>query len=147
MSSVDLTIPVEVDLHTKIIGSGGAEDTKLSSNGTLHRKNDAVYLRYEEVINETEKVGTTIKILADEITIIRKGAVSMRQRFSPGTEKEGTYESPYGPIPISTKTDKIDFDWNEKVQTGYLSMDYQVLFQGEEAGYHHMLIKLRGEER
>ncbi|WP_408008672.1 DUF1934 domain-containing protein [Pseudalkalibacillus sp. A8] len=144
---MDVTIPVEVDLHTKIIDSGATEDSKLSSNGTLYRKNGAVYLRYEEMINEKDKVNTTIKILTDEITIIRQGAVSMRQRFSPGTEKEGTYESPYGPIQISTKTDKIDFDWNETVQKGYLSMDYQVLFQGEEAGYHQMLIKLRGEER
>ncbi len=142
-----MTIPIEVELHTKITESGTTEDSSLSSSGTLYRKNDAVYLRYEEVINEADKVNTTIKIQNDEITIIRQGAVSMRQRFIPGAEKEGTYGSPYGPIQIATRTEKVDFDWNEAELKGHLSMEYQVLFQGEEAGYHQMLIKLRGEER
>ncbi|WP_221567342.1 DUF1934 domain-containing protein [Alkalihalobacillus sp. TS-13] len=144
---MDITIPIEVDLHTKITESGATEDTSLSSSGTLYRKNDTVYLRYEEVINGTDKVNTTIKIQNDDITIIRQGAVSMRQRFAPGVEKEGTYESPYGPIQIATRTEKVDFDWNEAEKKGHLSLDYQVLFQGEESGYHQMLIKLRGEER
>lgn len=139
-------IPVKVMLHTKVTDSGEEEETKLSSDGTLYRKSDAVYLRYDEVLNENDNVNTTIKIKDEDITIIRSGAVSMKQRFTPGGLKEGTYESPYGPIQIATKTDSIDFEWHELEQVGHLTLNYRVLFQGEEAGYHELAIKLRGEE-
>lgn len=139
-------IPVKVMLHTKITDSGENEDTKLTSDGTILRKADAVYLRYDEMLNDTDQVNTTIKIKDEDITIIRSGAVSMKQRFAPGSLKEGTYESPYGPIQIATRTESMDFEWHENSQEGKLSLNYQVLFQGEEAGYHELEIKLRGEE-
>jgi uncharacterized beta-barrel protein YwiB (DUF1934 family) len=139
-------IPVKIVLHTKITDSGENEDTKLTSDGTIYWKSDAVYLRYDEMMNETDKVNTTIKIKDEDITIIRSGAVSMKQRFAPGSLKEGTYESPYGPIQIATKTETMDFQWHEGTQEGKLSLNYRVLFQGEEAGFHELVIKLRGEE-
>lgn len=147
MNSVDAkSIPVNVSLHTKVTDAGETDHTELKSDGTLFQKSDAVYLRYDEVMNDNDKVQTTIKIKQEDVTIIRSGAVSMKQRFAANTLKEGTYESPYGPIQIATKTDSLDFRWHDETREGKLTLNYRVLFQGEEAGYHELTIKLKGEK-
>ncbi|WP_257347513.1 DUF1934 domain-containing protein [Pseudalkalibacillus decolorationis] len=142
---MDASTPITVTFHSISDQSGQNEETQFSALGNLYEKETAIYIRYDEEINESDKVNTTIKITNDDATIIRRGAVSMRQQFIPGTLTAGTYGSVYGPIQIAMDTKTMEFDWNERTKRGSLSLEYDVLFEGEKTGRHQLSIKLKGE--
>ncbi|WLD93207.1 DUF1934 domain-containing protein [Alkalihalobacillus sp. AL-G] len=142
---MDDSTPITISLHSISDQSGEQEEIRFSAPGTLYQKESATYVRYEEVINETDKVNTTIKITDGDATIIRRGAVSMRQQFIQGEQTDGTYGSLYGPIKIGTDTKSMDFKWDERTKVGALSLEYRVLFEGEETGNHQLSIRLKGE--
>ncbi|MBU9724317.1 MULTISPECIES: DUF1934 domain-containing protein [Bacillaceae] len=144
-------IPVMIEMTT-IIKDGSQKDTNsFSTKGHMFEKGRAVFLRFLEPIegDEAETV-QTVKIQGNEMTVLRKGAISMNQRFIPGTTTEGMYQSPYGPMAMRTKTKDVLFDWNERtgnsVGSGMIRLRYSLQLQGSKAGDYDMRVKIKEDE-
>lgn len=107
------------------------ETYELWLTGKLHRKSESIYLQYEEIQDE-KKVQTTVKISQNEALILRKGAVNMRLQFKEAGNQRGKYESEYGTLEVTTKTDVLLFE--ETAHGGKLNLEYDLIIGGQPVG-------------
>ncbi|WP_088036748.1 DUF1934 domain-containing protein [Evansella clarkii] len=136
-------LPVAVLMNTTIRDSGRKDTTEIKAEGLLFQKGASVFLRFQEPDEEAGKTVQTIKIKNEEMSVIRKGAVTMNQRFIQGAETEGMYHSPYGPMEMITKTKEVYYNWNSTSKTGKLRLRYNLRLQGGNAGDYDMRVTIR----
>lgn len=137
--------PVCIEIET-VIDMGDSRDrdrSTMTARGMMYRKEETMFFSYQEKL-EIGNVTSLIKLVNDEVTITRRGAVSMRQVFIPGKRTDGMYRSPYGAIPMSTKTDEIHFDWNPDKANGILRLCYELYMQGKKTGHYFVTMKMEG---
>ncbi|WP_066176049.1 DUF1934 domain-containing protein [Bacillus marinisedimentorum] len=141
MKDASNAVPVTVRLVTEITEQQRKDEKiTMESDGYLHEKAGGIYLTYEETMEGTGSVKTIVKMKNEEVTILRSGAVSMRQQFRQGEETAGHYNSPYGPMEMMTKTHHIESNWHEQPAEGKLKLYYQLSMQGERIGIHRLTI-------
>ena len=99
---------VKVQLNTTITAGEEKETFELTTNGTLQKKGETWYLRYDEVHSDMENVHTILKWAPEEVFIMRSGKVKMRQRFIKDLMTVGNYESPYGTMQMLTTSKSMD---------------------------------------
>ena len=111
---------IQYDEHSKI------DAISINTTGTLHEKNDDIYLMYKES-HEGVEVTTSIKISGQEITIKRFGGSNSTMVFEKDKTHTTKYRTPYGLFLIETytrylsvnvdesKSVKIDLDYDIKV--------------------------------
>ncbi|WP_096203008.1 DUF1934 domain-containing protein [Bacillus sp. FJAT-45350] len=133
-------IDVDVTLRVNRIQNGNKQLDHIKTVGQLHEKNQSLYLHYEEELEEVGKVRTLIKVTDADVTIIRQGAVQMRQPFLLHKTTSGTYHSPFGLLEMETTTNELQFEWSKEKQSGQLILSYQLLLQGEDGGEHELTI-------
>jgi uncharacterized beta-barrel protein YwiB (DUF1934 family) len=107
------------------------ETIKQEAVGTFYPKEGGWYLVYKE--QETE-VSTTIKAYHDKVTIIRTGAVRMRQEYVKNMSTEGKYEAPYGFFWMKTDTKRIE--WKEN----FLLLRYRLQMNEDDLGLYEVKI-------
>ncbi|ADU32351.1 DUF1934 domain-containing protein [Evansella cellulosilytica] len=139
------SIPVEIQMKTTIRDGNQQDTSVMKSTGHLIQKSLSTFLRFEEPNEENEKQLTmqTVKIQNGEVTVIRKGAVTMNQRFIPGIETEGMYHSKFGSLLMITKTNKADFQWDDVNSEGQLHLTYTLTLQGAKAGDYEMRVSIK----
>jgi uncharacterized beta-barrel protein YwiB (DUF1934 family) len=120
-----------------------AEKHHTNTDGMLIHKGEATYLQYKEEIEGAGSVNNVIKITNDGILIIRSGSVSMKQKFLIGQTTKGMYDSPYGQLWMETKTDKMNFRYNQQKKEGDLLLSYGLVLQGEDTGKHTIKISFQ----
>jgi uncharacterized beta-barrel protein YwiB (DUF1934 family) len=130
--------PIKIKVVTEM-GYGAQKETLTQvAEGVYFEKNNATYFLYEELHDENVRVKTTVKVKSDLVTVIRTGAVQMKQHFIKNEETASIYRSVHGPMEMVTKTETIDFRWNEAKAKGKLKLAYLLTMQGEKVGKHRM---------
>ena len=104
---------------------------ELWATGTLFEKRGNFYLKYEEM-QDDNKINTTVKMGESEALILRSGGVNMRLPFIANTEQNGSYESEYGVLVVSTMTRKIAFEQNQ--HDGNFVVQYDLNVSGQPVG-------------
>lgn len=103
------------------------ETINLETKGTLTLKGNQYYLVYEEV-QEEKVIRTTVKLSGKTALILRSGGVKMRLPFEHGELQNGSYDTPYGTIMITTNTKHLHFD------EGHFQVEYELIINDEVAG-------------
>jgi uncharacterized beta-barrel protein YwiB (DUF1934 family) len=140
-------VPILVELETTIKDGSRQEKTTVQANGTLTPKGETTYIRYDEEMPEVGHVRNMIRVGQNEATIIRNGAVKMRQRFRQGMTTEGQYESPVGVISMETTTKRFDYERGSAEGIGRLNLVYHLMLQGQQAGQFELTMKLKEVSR
>lgn len=137
---------VEKNVKIKVIStihpkSGEQQTFELWVQGTLIKKSEKLYLRYEEII-EDKNIRTTVKLDDENPLILRSGAVNMRLPFSKVGRQNGHYDTMYGTLPLETKTNELYFNHNEeKSISGTFCVQYDLIISGQSVGQYTVEIQ------
>ncbi|WP_425454708.1 DUF1934 domain-containing protein [Falsibacillus pallidus] len=138
-------IPVKIELKTKIKHDEQQETYELVAFGRYYQKGKSIYIKYDE-IQEEGTVNTIVKITEGEAVILRSGALKMRLSFIKGNEMNGSYDSPYGTLLLTTRTKELQLDQSSEGKIdGHFDLRYQLLMQGSSVGVYEMNIKFKEE--
>ena len=99
------------------------------SKGTLYEKDGLFYITYRENPEEFGKTTTTIKVKNDRIELLRTGNVSSRLVFSKDRPFEGSYNTPYGSLPLRLIVAEMKIDIGD--ESGSIFMKYSLDFAGD----------------
>jgi|HigsolmetaGSP12D_1036236.scaffolds.fasta_scaffold00069_29 uncharacterized beta-barrel protein YwiB (DUF1934 family) len=75
--------------------------------GTLYRRGNAVYVRYEETDEQQGVSSVTVKWDGDTLRILRRGRVASDQSFAPGGRRAGSYDAPPVKLRLETETTRL----------------------------------------
>lgn len=109
---------IQYDEHSKI------DTINISTIGTLHKKNNDVYLMYKEN-HEGVEVTTSMKISEKEITIKRFGGSNSTMVFEQGKTHTTKYRTPYGLFNIETHTRYLDINVDDSKPIK-IDLDYDI---------------------
>lgn len=135
----EIGIPVKINLKTEIVRDfTDKEMMELIVFGTFVKKNDTVYLIYDEV-QEKGNIHTIVKFNdKNGAAITRKGLVNMRLSFVENEQKTGNYRTGLGSFLLHTHTEKLAFSWNPELNKGNLDIQYNFFMEEEHVGYYKM---------
>lgn len=136
---------MQVHLSTEHTGEDGAvERQQLTAKGDGWLHSDQWVVRFVEQETGRDPVMTTIKAKEHQLTLIRRGGVTMRQVFDPAMETRGRYEHPYGQLEMITKTEHLH---RSKRKEGWrMEWVYHLHLNGVEAGTFHITLTVKPEK-
>jgi uncharacterized beta-barrel protein YwiB (DUF1934 family) len=134
--------PIHLKQVTEIRDGFRKETVVFETNGLYYLKGNTVYLNFEEE-QEAGKVKTIVKITDEEVTVLRSGAANMRHVFRKSEETVGNYQSPLGHFIMKTKTENVQYQYNEKTKKGQLFFSYILQLQNQQAGRYSITITFR----
>ncbi|MED1202884.1 DUF1934 domain-containing protein [Heyndrickxia acidicola] len=134
-------LPVKVHLKTKVQQDEQADTFELALFGRYYEKGNAAFLKYDEVL-EDGTIHTIVKLSDDNALILRSGALKMRLPFNRNGKKNGSYDSPYGTLLLSTDTKQLDHvrEHAGELIKGTLTIEYDLWMQDNMAGNYQMVI-------
>lgn len=134
------SIPVAIKVKTEVFQHNELKEYFLEEEGQVVRIGEALYIRYEEVMEGIEKpVPVTMKILPDgSVQLIRAGEVRMRLKFDYQKEIETNYQTPYGTMGIKTFTNNIRVSLKDRPFSGNVLIDYDLFGGNEKLGVYHL---------
>lgn len=89
-------------------GDGKLTKIEMSADGEYTMRGGKHYVKYKDSsIDKDNPVSTVLRIAAEELTVIRQGAVSGTQRFAAGLVHRSPYHTPYGELDLSLETTKL----------------------------------------
>jgi len=136
-------IPVQLR-QVAVIRDGAREETVvLEVEGIYYIKGKTVYLQFVEE-NELGRVNNIVKIAPDEVTVLRSGAVEMRQTFRSQQEMPGHYKTVFGRWALATKADAIEFQYDDRRKQGQLFLSYELMLEHERSGRHTLTLTFKG---
>ncbi|MFA7636530.1 MAG: DUF1934 domain-containing protein [Monoglobales bacterium] len=100
-----------------------------SAKGTVFYKGGLLYILYKENPDEFGKTQTTIKIKGDRLELIRTGSINSRLVFCTESPYEGSYDTPYGSLPLKIKVESLEIDADET--SGSIFMRYKLDLAGD----------------
>lgn len=119
---------VKVQLVSTIRHPNVQEETiNIKTKGILTLKGEQYYLVYEETQNE-KTIRTTVKLSGQNALILRSGGVKMRLPLERGEFQNGSYETQYGTMIITTNTKHLHFE------VGRFQVEYELIINEEVAG-------------
>ena len=120
---------------------GHVERMCRSMRGRYCFKGGKHYLRYEDrPADGQDRVPTTIKLSADEMVILRHGAVTAEQRFVPERETRAEYHTPYGVMELVMQTHVLQSAFDGA--SGYARVAYHLSANGAPVGKYEVEIKV-----
>lgn len=132
-------MPVRVHIQTTYWSEDEKQVIELTVFGQLYKKRTAYFLQYEEV-HEEGKMKTIIKLTENEAVIMRSGLLKMRMRLRETERLRGTYETPYGNLPIYTKAKQIKHVFDEQHTQGTITLHYDLMIDGSQTGTYHLQV-------
>jgi len=143
MSSTGLAVNIE--MKTTIKDGKRKEIHTMEATGELFQRGKLIVLRFLEPKEESQEQTTTqtVRLSPDGMTVQRKGAITMNQRFVPGVATEGMYHSAFGPMSMITDTTKVDYNWDQGGLEGYIELKYKLELQGSDTGQYDMHVKIK----
>ncbi|MBN8208660.1 DUF1934 domain-containing protein [Bacillus sp. NTK071] len=134
---------IELKIDSRIESGNQKDSSKQTVNGSIVEKGEALYIRYEEDL-EIGKVSTTVKIDKEQVTVIRRGALSMRQQFAPGHVSESLYKTPFGSMPMQIRTERIEQLVDREKNKGRLTLRYLLYLEEDETQRHELTLTWKG---
>jgi uncharacterized beta-barrel protein YwiB (DUF1934 family) len=114
--------------------------------GVFQQKETLAVLTYKEEIEGHGTVNTLITIQSGKVSIKRKGAVSMHQKFRLQHPTENVYQHPHGNIHMETYTDQMTYIPPESEKSGRLRLEYNVKLNGQEERKHTLELVFTEED-
>lgn len=139
--------PVKIHLQTTVSNGNEKETYELLTFGTLQKKNNTLYLRYDEVQEDLQKTKTVVKWSDEEVFIMRSGHVKMRQRFIKNVMTTSTFESPIATLQMLTTAKSMKNSWDSEKSEGTMVLIYDLNMQGNDVGEYEMKITYKEEEK
>ncbi|MED4224086.1 DUF1934 domain-containing protein [Neobacillus cucumis] len=130
---------MKIKVKTTIHQQEGSETMELTVLGRYLEKDGAVFLKYEEALEEGT-VRTIVKVTSEEALILRGGAVKMRLPFMLHKKRRGSYEMPFGVFETMTMTKRLEYS------KGLIDILYDFTMQGSPAGTYHLEITFQEDE-
>jgi uncharacterized beta-barrel protein YwiB (DUF1934 family) len=87
---------------------------------------------------QDEQGSSLLKIGEEEITVIRRGQVTMRQSFRKGVLTSGTFTNPAGKMVMETHTHEIVFEMDSHGQFRGAMWRYDLRLNGQEIGQNRI---------
>lgn len=123
-------------------GGANEEDIETIHCGQFFKKNDKVYIKYEESIDDAgSRISTTIKVSGTEVQVINKGAINSNMVFISGRKITNNYVSPYGVLNMGVDTECLLI--RETENTYDVELKYNIEYDGSYASSRHVLINVR----
>ncbi|WP_299093388.1 DUF1934 family protein [uncultured Metabacillus sp.] len=137
--------PVQIHVLSEIHNENDKEkDTiEIRTKGEFVLKGKTAYLRYDEE-HELGFVKTTVKIAQGEVTVMRSGAVTMKQRFIQGKPTLTDYTTPFGKLQLETKTKSLEV--KSKGLEGKLVILYDLQIDEKEKHVHTLMLTYKEEQ-
>ncbi|PYZ91590.1 hypothetical protein CR194_18315 [Salipaludibacillus keqinensis] len=138
-------LPVSVQMKTTIKDGKRKEIHTMEATGNLYQRGELTVLRFSEPKEENDEASTTqtVKLNRGEMSVQRKGAITMNQRFVPGIETEGMYHSQFGPMSMLTDTSEVNYNWDKEAREGWIALRYTLVLQGSQTGNYDMYVKIK----
>ncbi len=140
MGTMPETKKVSIHLQTTIMNGQEEESYELRTIGTLQHKGESLYLRYEEVQEDMQRVKAIVKWSEDEVFIMRSGHVKMRQKFIKDVMTTSVFESPHGNMQMLTTAKSMKHHFDENAYEGMIVLIYDLNMQGNDIGEYRMEI-------
>ena len=99
------------------------------TKGNVFYKDELLYILYKENPEEFGKTQTTVKIKNDRLELIRTGDITSRLIFSKNILYEGSYNTPYGSLPLKIEVSNLEIDADENF--GNIFMRYNLDLAGD----------------
>lgn len=134
-------LPVQIHLTTQIEQDGQVSHHVFDETGRLVQMGETLYLRYQETEAETgEQVPVTLKLQADGLIILTRGQGHQRLQlhFAPDQELNTVYQTPYGNIPIITKTSMMKVRMQDEPAAGEIKIDYVLTSDHNQLGKYQL---------
>lgn len=128
---------VMLKIKTRQIDSKGeTDDMELITEGKYYKKNDAIYIVYEESeISGMVGTTTTLKVLKNCVIMKRFGKTNSELVFEKGKRCKTKYKTIYGDLSMETLTKSVDINLNNDSKDIDININYDInisgLFQGK----------------
>ncbi|EOD01679.1 DUF1934 domain-containing protein [Caldisalinibacter kiritimatiensis] len=118
---------VKLKIVGKQINEDGEENViELVTEGKFYKKNDSIYLVYDESeISGMDGSTTTLKIQDDKVMMKRFGSNNSKLIFEKGKKHKTGYQTPYGILDLEVITNKLNVDIVDGGK-GSLSLSYRL---------------------
>ena len=118
-----------------------ATKQRTAGDGTGWFSEDEWVVRFAERRDGCLHGTTTLKVTDDQLTVIRRGEVTMRQVFKPSRETSGRLRHPYGTMAMRTCTDTLQRDVSEDGWA--VSWRYRLQLDGAETGSYTITVTIK----
>lgn len=149
--NIELTDKVEVisvvnrtpqSVILKMVSDFAIQDDERSSHqeeyqAQLQQKGSHWYITFQE-----EQGTSLLKIADQEVTVIRRGQVTMRQPFRTGVVTSGTYINPTGKMYMETHTHEVVCETDNQGQFRGVMWRYDLRLNGQEVGQNRVTCKI-----
>lgn len=121
---------------SQIDTKGETEDMELVTEGKYYKKNDAIYIVYEESeISGMEGTTTTLKILKDCVIMKRFGKTNSELIFEKGKRFKTKYKTSFGDLSMETLTKSVEIKCSDDSKAMDININYDInitgLFEGK----------------
>jgi uncharacterized beta-barrel protein YwiB (DUF1934 family) len=99
--------------------------------GEYYYRNNAHFIMYDELIEDTEAIKNVIKLRDKEFTLTKKGGINVQMVFSQGKKTMTQYLTPFGNILIALDTKRVEYE--QEADSLYIHINY-----GLEANYQYI---------
>lgn len=132
-------LPVSIKLATKVTQHQTTGDFYFELAGQLVTIGDTLYIRYQEVQEDGQKIPVTIKIMPDgAVQLTRSGDMRMRLKFVYREMVNTSYNTPYGTMLFSTYTKNLRVSLKDRPASGKLVIEYDLYMADEQIGNYQI---------
>mgnify|MGYP002870011752 CR=1 FL=1 len=115
---------------------------KILTDGTMERKGDTVYLRYDESeMTGMEGTTTTFAVTQDCVTLTRTGAVESEMLFEKGKQHVSLYDMGFGAMTIGVRARRLRNSLGP--EGGRLELSYGIEIEERIQGLNSFTIDVR----
>lgn len=100
-----------------------------NTKGTVFSGDGLLYISYKENPEEFGKTTTTLKVKKNRIELIRTGNIVSRLVYCKDSPYEGSYNTPYGSLPLKIKVAEMNISADEN--RGEIYMRYTLDVAGD----------------
>lgn len=137
---------VTVTIRSLQRGAGESQSVIQHVEGRLREEGEELLLTYREGENSgLGKTGTTLRLEPGRATLTRTGEVRAHMVFQEGEEHTSLYETPYGKLPMTIRTQRLE----EKLSRagGSLYLIYQIQLGGADMGETRLRLTVNAKEK
>lgn len=144
---MSISTPVQIKVLSAIQQQNDHEKEEIEfyTDGECTIKGSTIYLRYEET-HELGAVKTTVKIKDREITVIRSGAVRMKQTFIENEQTSTDYSTPFGQMQLATKTNSLFLQTDKGAKEGKVVIIYDLIIGENDKHLHTLTISFKADK-
>lgn len=133
-------IDVEIHLKTKIRQENDLEEFEFHTNGQLFLKNNALYLRYTEVI-ENQKTQIMFKFEENRVRMNRSGDILTKFSFVKSQRIPALYQTPTGQMQLETLTTLMALNIDHEETHGEVAIDYVLYAMQQIVGQYEIRLQ------